>query len=105
MAKKAGATGDQDPVPGKRRNRLRDDRDDRPGQIAVDGGLKRIGIEPSLGKGPQNLLITPDGGLLLCANMPGNNVVVFRINRKTGALKAVGEPVSVPKPSCIRLLE
>ena len=74
-------------------------------RLAKDGGLKRIGIEPSLGKGPQNLLITPDGGLLLCANMPGNNVVVFRINRKTGALKAVGEPVSVPKPSCIRLLE
>ena len=74
-------------------------------RLAKDGGLKRIGIEPSLGKGPQNLLITPDGGLLLCANMPGNNVVVFRINRKTGALKAVGDPVSVPKPSCIRLLE
>lgn len=73
-------------------------------RLAKDGGLKRIGIEPSLGKGPQNLLITPDGGLLLCANMPGNNVVVFRIDQKTGALKAVGEPVSVPKPSCIRLL-
>lgn len=73
-------------------------------RLAKNGGMKRIGIEPSLGKGPQNLLITPDGGLLLCANMPGNNVVVFRINKKTGALKAVGKPVSVPKPSCIRLL-
>lgn len=74
-------------------------------RLAKNGGMKRIGIEPSLGKGPQNLLITPDGGLLLCANMPGNNVVVFRINKTTGALKAAGEPVEIPKPSCIRLLE
>lgn len=74
-------------------------------RLGADGGLKRIGIEPSLGKGPQNLLITPDGGLLLCANMPGNNVAVFRIDQKSGALKAVGAPVEIPKPSCIRLLE
>ena len=32
--------------------------------------LSLIRIEPSLGKGPQNLLITPDGKWLLCANMP-----------------------------------
>ena len=73
-------------------------------RLGKDGGLTRIGIEPSLGKGPQNLLITPDGGLLLCANMPGGNVVVFRIDPKTGALKPVGDPVAVPRPSCIRLL-
>lgn len=70
-----------------------------------DGGrLTLIGIEPSLGKGPQNLAITPSGELLLCANMPGNNVAVFRIDPRTGGLKSVGEPVSLPKPSCIMLL-
>ncbi len=67
------------------------------------GRLTLLGIEPSLGKGPQNLVITPNGELLLCANMPGNNVVVFRIDQQTGGLKAIGEPTAIPSPSCIRI--
>lgn len=73
-------------------------------RIADDGQLSLIRIEPSLGKGPQNLLITPDGGWLLCANMPGNNVVVFQIDSKTGLLSASGKPTEMPMPSCIRWL-
>jgi 6-phosphogluconolactonase len=73
-------------------------------RIADDGRLSLLGIEPSLGKGPQNLLITPDDRWLLCANMPGNNVAVFAIDSETGALNANGEPVSIPMPSCIRWL-
>jgi 6-phosphogluconolactonase len=72
--------------------------------IGDDGKLTLIGIEPSLGKGPQNLAITPNGELLLCANMPGNNVAVFRIDQTTGNLKSVGEPTAMPMPSCIMLL-
>jgi len=73
-------------------------------RIGEDGRTELVSIEPSLGKGPQNLLITPDGRWLLCANMPGNNVVVFQIDSNTGRLSAVGEPVSMPMPSCIRWL-
>lgn len=73
-------------------------------RIGDDGTLTRTGIEPSLGKGPQNLAITPDGKWLLCANMPTNNVAVFAINAESGALTSVGTPVEVPSPSCIRLL-
>jgi 6-phosphogluconolactonase len=70
-----------------------------------DGGrLTLIGIEPSLGKGPQNLAITPDGKLLLCANMPGNNVAVFRIDTEKGSLESVGKPVTITSPSCIKLV-
>ncbi len=72
--------------------------------IGNDGCLKLIGIHSSLGKGPQNLAITSGGNLLLCANMVGNNVAVFQINSETGKLKSVGEPISMPKPSCIMLL-
>jgi 6-phosphogluconolactonase len=72
--------------------------------IGDDGRLKLIGIQPSLGNGPQNLAITSDGKLLLCANMPGNNVAVFRIDRESGVLKSVGEQVSMPMPSCIMLM-
>ncbi len=73
-------------------------------RIGDDGRLTLLGIEPSRGKGPQNLAITPDGRLLLCANMPGNNVAVFRIDQQEGGLTAVGSPVAMPSPSCIRIL-
>ena len=73
-------------------------------RIGEDGRLTLIGIESSLGKGPQNLVVAANGTLLLCANLPGNNVAVFRIDPQTGGLKSVGEPVSILSPSCIRLL-
>jgi 6-phosphogluconolactonase len=73
-------------------------------RIAADGRLTLLGIEPSLGKGPQNLAISADGRLLLCANMPGNNLAVFRIDADTGMLASTGAPLSMPSPSCIRLL-
>jgi 6-phosphogluconolactonase len=74
-------------------------------RIGDDGRLSLIKIEPSLGKGPQNLLITPDGRWVICANMPGNSVIVFGINSDTGELTATGEPVSMSMPSCIRWLK
>lgn len=73
-------------------------------RIGDDGQLSLVAIVPSLGKGPQNLAITPDGAWLLCANMPGNNVAVFQIDLKTGGLKSVGEPLSQSSPSCIAIV-
>ncbi len=73
-------------------------------RVDSDDKLKLIRIDSSLGKGPQNLLITPDGHWLLCANMPGNNLVVFAIDASTGQLTATGDPISIPMPSCIRVL-
>jgi 6-phosphogluconolactonase len=74
-------------------------------RIADDGTLTLLSIQPSGGKGPQNLLVTPDGHCLLCANMPGNNVVVFQIDPASGAITPKGEPVEVPMASCIRWME
>jgi 6-phosphogluconolactonase len=73
-------------------------------RVGDDGKLSPIAIEPSRGKGPQNLAITPDGQWLFCANMPGNNIAVFQIDPKTGGLKAAGDPVNQTGPSCIMLL-
>jgi 6-phosphogluconolactonase len=75
-----------------------------PYRIGEDGRLTLLAIEPSLGKGPQNLAITPEGTWLLCANMPGNNVAVFKIDPKTGGLTSVGPPTSMPSPSCIKVM-
>lgn len=74
-------------------------------RIAADGTLTLLSIQPSGGKGPQNLLITPDGRWLLCANMPGNNVVVFQIGATSGGITPKGEPIEVPMASCIRWME
>ena len=60
-------------------------------------------IVPSLGQGPQNLAVTQDGRWLLCANMPGNNVLVFGIDAESGAITPVGKPVTIPSPSCIMI--
>jgi 6-phosphogluconolactonase len=73
-------------------------------RVGEDGRLTLVAIEPSRGKGPQNLAITADGRWLLCANMPGDNVAVFRIDAGTGRLTPTGEPVRQPSPSCIMLL-
>lgn len=73
--------------------------------IADDGTLTLLTIQPSGGKGPQNLLISPDCRWLLCANMPGNNVVVFQIDSATGSITAKGDPVEVPMASCLRWME
>ena len=72
-------------------------------RIGENGRLTLLKIEPSLGKGPQNLAITPGGELLLCANMPGNNVIVFQIDQQTGHLSQMGQPLSMPRPSCIMM--
>ncbi len=74
-------------------------------RIGEDGRLTLVAIEPSRGKGPQNLAITADGRWLLCANMPGDNVAVFQIDPRSGKLMSAGEPVAQPGPSCIMLLQ
>ena len=74
-------------------------------QIGTDGTLTLLAIQPSGGKGPQNLLIPPDGRWLLCANMPGNSVVVFKIDPASGALSATEARAELPMPSCIRWMQ
>lgn len=73
-------------------------------KIDDQGRLTLIGIEPSLGMGPQNLAITSDGKWLLCANMPGNSVAVFQINQESGEIKPKGNPVMQTGPSCIMIM-
>jgi 6-phosphogluconolactonase (cycloisomerase 2 family) len=36
--------------------------------------------------------------------MPGDNLAVFRIDRETGNLAAVGEPATAKMPSCIAIV-
>lgn len=72
-------------------------------RLSADGSLALLEIVPSLGKGPQNLAIAGGGKLLICANMPGNNVAVFRIDAASGKITPVGAPLEVTSPSCIMI--
>jgi 6-phosphogluconolactonase len=72
-------------------------------RIGENGRLSLIEIQSSLGRGPQNLAVADGGRLLLCANMPGNNVVLFRIDAANGSLSPSGRPVEIISPSCIML--
>ena len=74
-------------------------------RVKADGTLDAVEIVPSRGRGPQNLAVTPDGTTLLCANMPGNCIAVFRIDRVTGRLTSVGDPVPVASPSCVYIVQ
>jgi len=72
--------------------------------IGEDGELSLVEIVSSRGAGPQNLAVTPDGGLLLVANMEGDSLALFRIAAASGRLTALGDPVAVTKPSSIAIL-
>jgi 6-phosphogluconolactonase len=68
------------------------------------GKLTAAGWQPVGGKNPRGFSIDPTGGFLLAASMDSDRIVVFRIDPETGGLTAVGEPVSLPKPVCIRFV-
>ena len=65
------------------------------------GKLTAAGQTPTGGKTPRNFGLSPDGSFLLAANQNSGNVVVFRIDQKTGALTATGSKVEVPNPVCV----
>lgn len=69
--------------------------------VSSDGSLSLAAVEDSGGKTPRNFMIDPKGEFMLVANQDSDNIVVLRIDPKTGRLKAVGKPVSIPAPACV----
>jgi 6-phosphogluconolactonase len=56
------------------------------------------------GRTPRHFAIDPSGGWLLAANQDGNSISIFRINKRTGDLDAIGEPVALNSPVCIQFI-
>ena len=65
------------------------------------GRLAIVGHTSTGGKTPRDFGIDPTGSFLLAANQASDTVVVLRIDRRTGALAPVGQPVPVPRPVCV----
>ena len=68
-------------------------------EIKTDGTLTPKGHVSTQGKTPRNFNLI--GSFLLAANQDSGNVVVFRIDEKTGSLKPTGSSVKVSMPVCI----
>jgi 6-phosphogluconolactonase len=68
------------------------------------GTLTPIEFTPTQGKTPRNFAIDPTGKLLFAENQQSDNIVVFRIDQKTGRLTSTGKILDVPSPVCIKFL-
>jgi 6-phosphogluconolactonase len=74
--------------------------------FAIDSATGRLsvkGFQSTLGKTPRNFMIDPTGHWLLVANQNGNNVVLFRIDPKTGMLTDSGKRIELPAPVCLKM--
>jgi 6-phosphogluconolactonase (cycloisomerase 2 family) len=80
-------------------NRLRDSI----GIFAVgpNGTLSFVGEEWTRGDYPRSFNFDPTGQFLFCCNQRADNVTVFRVDRKTGALKFTEHCAAVGNPSSI----
>jgi 6-phosphogluconolactonase len=72
--------------------------------IGKDGRLKLVGHTSTQGKVPRNFNIDPTGKWLIAANQNTDNLVVFRIDGKTGKLTPTGQNVPSGAPVCVKFL-
>jgi len=71
----------------------------------VDGKLTIIGHQSTLGKGPRNFNFDPSGNFLLVANQNTDNIIIFKVDKKTGLLTDTGKRIEVPVPVCIKWIK
>jgi 6-phosphogluconolactonase len=69
--------------------------------VQSNGKLVKKTEVPTLGKGPRNFAIDPSGNFLLVAHQYTNDVVIFKINKETGALTDTGKRIEIGAPVCL----
>ena len=70
--------------------------------FSVGQSLKQIAQTPAGGKVPRGFVLSPDGKFMLVAAQNSDAVNVFRVDPSTGLLTALGPPVAVGSPVCLR---
>ncbi|MFM2327499.1 MAG: hypothetical protein RIR31_1701, partial [Bacteroidota bacterium] len=71
----------------------------------TDGKLTLIGHQSTLGKTPRNFNFDPSGNFLLVANQNTDDIVIFKIDKKTGLLTDTGKKVNVGNPVCLKWIK
>ena len=69
--------------------------------VGPDGTLAFVGEEWTRGDYPRSFNFDPSGRFLYCCNQRGDNITVFRVDRKTGGLSFTGHYAPVGNPSSI----
>lgn len=72
---------------------------------AVDGKLKLIGQQSTMGKTPRNFNFDPSGNFLLVANQNTDDIFIFKIDKKTGLLNDTGKKIEVGSPVCLKWIK
>jgi 6-phosphogluconolactonase (cycloisomerase 2 family) len=73
--------------------------------IGSDGALTHVADEWTRGNYPRSFNFDPTGQFFYCCNQRGDNIAVFRVDRKTGGLHFTGHYVPVGNPSIIVFLD
>ena len=73
--------------------------------VGKNGELKFVGEEWTRGNYPRSFNFDPTGQFFYVCNQRGDNVAVFRVNRRTGALNFTGHYTPVGNPSHIVFLD
>ena len=74
--------------------------------LAIDGKgtLELLEYVPTQGSTPRHFAIDPTGAYLFVENQESDNIVLFRIDQRTGRLIPTGTVLDVPTPVCIAFL-
>jgi 6-phosphogluconolactonase len=72
---------------------------------ADNGTLSPVEYIPTQGKTPRSFEIDPTGTRLFVGNQGSNNIVVFRIDQKTGSLTPTGQVFDQASPVCLKFLK
>ena len=72
--------------------------------IARNGTLQPVERVSTEGKTPRNFRLDPTGAYLFAANQDSGNIVLFRVDRKSGRLTPTGKQLKVDRPVCVKFV-
>ena len=73
--------------------------------VGADGTLTFVGDEWTRGNYPRSFNFDPTGHFFYCCNQRGDNIAIFKVDRKTGGLNFTGQYAPVGNPSIVGFLD
>ena len=71
---------------------------------AENGQLSFVARVPSLGKGPRDFSIDPQGKFLIVSNQNSDTIYVYRINQQNGFIGGVVSTLKIGNPVCLKIV-
>jgi 6-phosphogluconolactonase len=73
--------------------------------VARDGKLAAVQYASTQGKTPRGFGLDASGSYLFAANEKSSNIVIFRVDTKTGKLTATGQVLEAPSPVDVKFVK